>query len=89
MPDGATVRPMDEERSETARVAAWRFAPLALIACALLLCWAMGWHRYLSLAWLADSRDMLRADVDANVLPIYDSTRIHANRAAEWILSSD
>ncbi|WP_305096559.1 aspartate/glutamate racemase family protein [Croceibacterium aestuarii] len=28
-------------------------------------------------------------DVDANVLPIYDSTRIHAQRAAEWILGED
>jgi aspartate racemase len=28
-------------------------------------------------------------DVDANVLPIYDSTRIHAERAAEWILGGD
>lgn len=25
-------------------------------------------------------------DVDANVLPIYDSTRLHAEKAAEWIL---
>ncbi|RKF21942.1 amino acid racemase [Altericroceibacterium spongiae] len=28
-------------------------------------------------------------DVDANVLPIYDSTRIHAEKAAEWLLASD
>jgi len=28
-------------------------------------------------------------DVDANVLPIYDSTRIHAQAAADWILGSD
>jgi aspartate racemase len=28
-------------------------------------------------------------DVDANVLPIYDSTRIHAEKAAEWILGSE
>ena len=28
-------------------------------------------------------------DVDANVLPIYDSTRIHAEEAAEWILGAD
>ena len=27
-------------------------------------------------------------DVDANVLPIYDGTRIHAEAAADWILSS-
>ena len=25
-------------------------------------------------------------DVDANILPIYDSTRIHAEKAVEWIL---
>ncbi len=29
--------------------------------------------------------DMI-VDVDANVLPIYDSTRIHSEAAAEWIL---
>jgi len=28
-------------------------------------------------------------DVDANVLPIYDSTRIHAEKAASWILGTD
>jgi aspartate racemase len=28
-------------------------------------------------------------DVDANVLPIYDSTRIHAEKAADWILGTD
>lgn len=28
----------------------------------------------------------LVVDVDANVLPIYDSTRIHAEKAADWIL---
>ncbi|MBB5733418.1 aspartate racemase [Altererythrobacter atlanticus] len=28
-------------------------------------------------------------DVDANVLPIYDSTRIHAEKAADWILQAD
>ena len=31
----------------------------------------------------------LIVDVDANVLPIYDSTRIHAEKAAEWILGQD
>jgi aspartate racemase len=28
-------------------------------------------------------------DVDANVLPIFDSTRIHADRCAAWILGED
>lgn len=27
-------------------------------------------------------------DVDANILPIYDSARIHAEKAAEWILDT-
>lgn len=31
----------------------------------------------------------LVVDVDANVLPIYDSTRIHAQKAADWILGTD
>jgi aspartate racemase len=35
---------------------------------------------------LAATELELVVDVDANVLPIYDSTRIHAEKAAEWIL---
>ncbi|TIX51826.1 aspartate/glutamate racemase family protein [Alteraurantiacibacter aquimixticola] len=35
---------------------------------------------------LASTELEMVVDVDANVLPIYDSTRIHARRAAEWIL---
>lgn len=31
----------------------------------------------------------LIVDVDANVLPIYDSTRIHAQKAADWIQGQD
>ena len=31
----------------------------------------------------------LVVDVDANVLPIYDSTRIHAEKAAEWIMGEE
>ncbi|MEO0689384.1 MAG: amino acid racemase [Pseudomonadota bacterium] len=31
----------------------------------------------------------LVVDVDANVLPIFDSTRIHCEAAAQWILGSD
>ena len=28
-------------------------------------------------------------DVDANVLPIYDSTKIHAQAAVDWILADE
>ena len=38
---------------------------------------------------LANTELEMVVAVDANVLPIYDSTRIHAHRAAEWILSGD
>ena len=31
----------------------------------------------------------LIVDVDANVLPIFDSTRIHCKAAADWILSEE
>jgi uncharacterized membrane protein YdjX (TVP38/TMEM64 family) len=68
MPGGTTVKPMGKQASWTAGGAAWRFAPLVLLAGVLAFGFAMGWHRYTSLAWLADSRDMLRATVDANYL---------------------
>jgi len=35
---------------------------------------------------LASTELDMVVDVDANVLPIYDGTRIHAQKAAEWIL---
>lgn len=38
---------------------------------------------------LASTELELVVDVDANVLPIYDSARIHARRAAEWLVSGD
>lgn len=38
---------------------------------------------------LASTELELVVDVDANVLPIYDSTQIHARKAAEWILGQD
>jgi aspartate racemase len=28
-------------------------------------------------------------DVDANVLPVFDSTRIHCEAAADWILEQE
>lgn len=43
-----------------------RFAPLAVIVAGLALAYASGIHRYLSLDFLADSREALRAFVDAN-----------------------
>ena len=38
---------------------------------------------------LASTELGLVVDVDANVLPIFDCTRIHAERAAKWIIGED
>jgi uncharacterized membrane protein YdjX (TVP38/TMEM64 family) len=43
-----------------------RFAPLAVIVAGLTLAYAMGWQRFLSLSFLAESREMLLGFVDAN-----------------------
>lgn len=43
-----------------------RFAPIAVIVAGLALGYALGWHRYLSLDYLAESREMLAAFVAAN-----------------------
>lgn len=46
---------------------AWRrFLPLLVILAGLLFGYAMGWHRFLSLDYLAESRDALKALVGAN-----------------------
>ncbi|GAB4352615.1 MAG: TVP38/TMEM64 family protein [Oricola sp.] len=43
-----------------------RFAPIAVIAAGLAFAYLMGWQRYLSLGFLAGSREMLLGFVDAN-----------------------
>ena len=44
----------------------WRFLPLLLIVAGLGFGYAMGWHRYLTLEFLADSRLALKAFASAN-----------------------
>ncbi|MBX3578333.1 MAG: TVP38/TMEM64 family protein [Rhizobiaceae bacterium] len=44
-----------------------RFVPAAVIVFGLLTALALGWQRYLTLAWLGESRDALRVMVDANL----------------------
>ena len=38
-------------------------------------------------AYTSNSRELV-VDVDANVLPVFDSTRIHCQASADWILQS-
>ncbi|WP_223476743.1 TVP38/TMEM64 family protein [Oricola indica] len=62
---------MDMNRSEpgAGRAGAWkRFAPLAIIVAGLAFAYAMGWQRYFSLAFLAESRESLLGFVEANYL---------------------
>ena len=46
-----------------------RFVPIVVIAAGLALGYAMGWHEFLSLDYLADSRGMLKDMVAAHYLP--------------------
>ncbi len=45
---------------------AWRFLPIALVVAGLTFGYAMGWQHYLSLHYLATSREALKALVAAN-----------------------
>lgn len=45
-----------------------RLWPLLLLAAAMTLVFAMGWHRYLTIGTLADNRETLRAYIDAHML---------------------
>lgn len=58
---------MAKPASQTGSIAAWkRFAPLAVVAAGLAFAYAMGWHQYLSLEFLAERREMLIGFVEDN-----------------------
>lgn len=57
-----------ETRIAARRASLWRFVPIALVLAGLAFGYAMGWQRYLSLTYLAESRDTLKAYVAQNHL---------------------
>lgn len=62
---------MDEQRSPHPVGGAnsiWRYAPVVLVIAGLVLGYALGLQNYLSLTFLAEQREALRAYVDANFL---------------------
>lgn len=62
---------MDEQRSPHPAGGAksiWRYAPVVLVIAGLVLGYALGLQNYLSLTFLAEQREALRAYVDANFL---------------------
>ena len=56
----------DDEKGRKSAAKRWRFLPLLLIVAGLGFGYAMGWHRYLTLDFLAESRLALKAFVSAN-----------------------
>lgn len=70
MSDGVAVRQPHQghcgQPGVANRKSVWRFAPIAVVLAGLGFGYAMGWHHYLSLSYLADSRDSLQAYADAN-----------------------
>ncbi len=64
----ASTASSEQRTAAPRRRGAWRFLPIALIAAGLAAASALGWTQALSLASLADSRDMLQALVAAHPL---------------------
>lgn len=63
---GAVIMPLaGEGASKAAACPVWRrFIPLAIVFIGLAFGYAMGWHHFLTLDYLAHSRDMLRSQVE-------------------------
>lgn len=65
--DGAVARPMTDDDENGARRSAWRrFVPALVVLGGLAAGYALGLHHYLSIDFLAESRDRLTALRDAN-----------------------
>lgn len=69
-----------DTQTDMNKAAVWRrFAPLAIVVGGLAFAYAMGWHRFFSLEFLAESRDMMTAFVADNyALSIIGFTGIYA-----------
>lgn len=67
MSEGIAVTTEPEEQQASARKSSWtRFLPIIVIVSGLSFGYAMGWHEFLSLEFLAKSREMLKATVADN-----------------------
>lgn len=67
MSQEATVTGMSEKADKSSqRSSIVRFAPIVIIVAGLALGYTMGWHQFLSLDYLVESRDMLKEMVAAH-----------------------
>lgn len=67
MADGFLTRGVDTpEPEETGRRSAWRFAPIVVVAVGLAAGYGLGLHHYLSIDFLAEQREVLKAKVAAH-----------------------
>ncbi len=67
MSEGIAVTTEPEETQASAGKSSWtRFVPIIIIIAGLGFGYAMGWHEFLSLEFLANSREMLKATVAEN-----------------------
>lgn len=63
MADGLLVRDDQTQDHQAAGPTAWRYAPILVVALGLCAGYALGWQHYLSIDFLADSRETLKAEV--------------------------
>ena len=81
MTDTHTAMPMPTENETPTKSAAnWkRFAPLAVVVAGLAFAYAMGWHRFFTLEFLAQSREAMTAYVADNyILSVIGFTIVYA-----------
>ena len=64
----AMTMPQDNQTAPNAAPAWKRFAPLAVVVAGLAFAYAMGWHRFFTLEYLAQSREAMTAYVADNYL---------------------
>jgi len=57
---GTLTTPPESAPAAASRPALWRYAPIAIVVAGLVFAYAMGWHRYFSLMFLAERRDDLK-----------------------------
>lgn len=62
----AASRPEDDVTKVSGHKGRWRFVPIGVVLAGLVFAYAMGWHEWLSLEYLGDSKEALKRFVTSN-----------------------